>query len=203
MPQWDEARSTETYTGRQTTVTSGDLIMDKQFILSILSDDKPGVVRQVAQIVSLHGGSWQESRLTQLAGKFAGVVRITLNAEQQPALRASLENLKQDGIRVQVEDVESLRQQAPTRSARFSLAGPDRPGIVLEITQALIQYQINVKDLKTHCSSMPYSGEPLFEAEGILSLPAATDFDLLNDQLNHIADNLALDIQLEEMSGSR
>lgn len=177
--------------------------MDKQFILSILSDDKPGVVKQIAQIVSLHGGSWQESRLTQLAGKFAGVVRITLSDEQQPALRASLEGLKQDGIRVQVEDVESLRQQAPTRSARFSLAGPDRPGIVLEITQALIQYQINVKDLKTHCSSMPYSGEPLFEAEGILSLPAATDFDLLNDQLNHIADNLALDIQLEEMNEGR
>lgn len=172
--------------------------MDKQFILSILSDDKPGVVKHIAQTVSQHGGSWQESRLTQLAGKFAGVVRITLDAEQQPALRSALESLGKEGIRVLVEDIESLRPQVPTRNARFSLAGPDRPGIVLEITQALTQYQINVEDLNTRCSSMPYSGEPLFEAEGMLNLPAATDFDLLSEQLNQIADNLALDIQLEE-----
>lgn len=176
--------------------------MDKQFILSILSDDKPGVVKNIAKIVSQHGGSWQESRLTQLAGKFAGVVRITLNADQQPALCSALEGLDREGIRVLVEGIDSLRQQPSTRNARFSLAGPDRPGIVLEITQAFTQYQINVEDLSTHCSSMPYSGEPLFEADGVLSLPSATDFDLLHEQLNHIADNLALDIQIEEINAS-
>lgn len=173
---------------------------DKHFILSILSDDKPGVVKRIAQLVSQHGGSWQESRLTQLAGKFAGVVRITLNTERQSALRDALMGLQQEGIRVLVEDIDTLSQKPPTRSARFSLAGPDRPGIVLEITQAFTQYQINVEDLDTQCSSMPYSGEPLFEANGILSLPATTDFDLLSEQLNLIADNLALDIQLTEMN---
>jgi glycine cleavage system regulatory protein len=172
--------------------------LDKHLILSILSDDKPGVVKQIAQLVSQHGGNWQESRLTQLAGKFAGVVRITLKAEQQSALTMALNQLANDGIRVLIEDVESLTPKQPTRSAQFSLAGPDRPGIVLEITQALTQYQINVEDWNTRCSSMPYSGEPLFEASGILSLPMTTDFDLLSEQLNRVADHLALDIQITE-----
>lgn len=172
--------------------------MDKQLILSIISDDKPGVVKHLAQLVSQHGGNWQESRLTQLAGKFAGVVRITLDAQQQESLRVALDALKSQGIRVLVEDIESLNRQVPSRSARFSLAGPDRAGIVLEITQAFIRYQINVEDLNTHCSSMPYSGEPLFEADGILSLPADTDLEQLSDQLEEIGDNLGLDIQIEE-----
>lgn len=175
--------------------------MDQHFILSILSDDKPGIVKQIAHIVSQHGGSWQESRLTQLAGKFAGVVRITLKNDQQTALSEALERLEDQQIRVQIENVAHIAPRSAARSARFSLTGPDRPGIVLEITQALASYQINVEDLSTHCTSMPYSGEPLFEAEGILSLPADTNLDQLTEQLDNIADELALDIQLEEVRG--
>lgn len=172
--------------------------MDTQLILSIISDDEPGVVKHLAQIVSQHGGNWQESRLTQLAGKFAGVVRIAVDAQQREALQQALTALKAQGIRVLVEDIDKLNRQVASRSARFSLAGPDRPGIVLEITQAFMRYQINVEDLNTHCSSMPYSGEPLFEADGVLSLPTATDLEQLSDQLEEIGDNLGLDIHIEE-----
>lgn len=174
--------------------------MEKHLILSILSEDKPGVVKGIAQLVAQHGGSWQESRLTQLAGKFAGVVRITVTAEKEQMLTAALTDLKSQGIRVIVEDIAAQSRQQSTRNARFSLAGPDRPGIVFEITQAFNQYQINVDDMNTQCSSMPYSGEPLFEADGILSLPAEMDLDRLQDQLEQIADSLALDIQLEEIT---
>lgn len=177
--------------------------MEKHLILSVLSDDKPGVVKGIAQLVAEHHGSWQESRLTQLAGKFAGVVRITVEADREAALTAALAELETQGIRVLVEDIPVQNRQQTSRSARFSLAGPDRPGIVFEITQAFIQYQINVDDMNTHCSSMPYSGEPLFEADGILSLPSDMELDRLQEQLEHIADSLALDIQLEELTAAR
>lgn len=171
--------------------------MDKHLILSVLSDDRPGVIKGIAEIVARNNGNWQESRLTQLAGKFAGVIRVTVAEANLAGLQTSLQQLANQGIRVLVEELQTITAGERGRTATFTAIGPDRPGIVLEITQALTQYSINIADLNTNCSSMPYSGEPLFEAEGVLHVPASTDLDQLTDQLEAIANALGVDISLE------
>jgi glycine cleavage system regulatory protein len=172
--------------------------MDKHLILSVLSDDRPGVTRRIAESVAKQQGNWLESRLTQLAGKFAGVIRIRLAEEKVGDLQAAMSALADQGIRVTIEELQTPAQQEHGRTATFTAVGPDRPGIVLEITQAFTQYNINIAELNTNCSSMPYSGEPLFEAEGLLHVPAGTDLDQLAGQLDTIADALGVDIILEE-----
>jgi glycine cleavage system regulatory protein len=172
--------------------------MDKHFILSVLSDDRPGVIRHIAELVAKQQGNWLESRLTQLAGKFAGVIRISLAEGKIDDLQASLQGLAERGIKVVIDELQTVAPAERGRTATFSAVGPDRPGIVLEITQALTQYNINIADLNTNCSSMPYSGEPLFEAEGLLHVPASTDLEQLAGQLDTIADALGIDISLEE-----
>lgn len=172
--------------------------MDKHLILSVLSDDRPGVTKRIAELVAKQQGNWLESRLTQLAGKFAGVIRIRVAEERVDDLRNATNALAEQGIRVLVEELQTMTQLDQGRTATFSAVGPDRPGIVLEITQALTQYNINIADLNTNCSSMPYSGEPLFEAEGLLHVPTGTDLDQLAGQLDAIADALGIDIILEE-----
>lgn len=172
--------------------------MDKHIILSVISDDKPGVVKCIAKIVKENNGNWLESQLSQLAGKFAGVVRVCVNQEHLGHLRAALAGLSDQGIKVYFEELDNIAPQVESRMASFTAIGPDRPGIVMEISQALSQYGINMVNLCTQCSSMPYSGDPLFEAEGELSIPADTQMDALYDQLCNIADQLAIDIHLEE-----
>lgn len=172
--------------------------MDKHLILSVLSDDRPGVIKRIAERVANQQGNWLESRLTQLAGKFAGVIRIRVAEERVNDLRSAMNALADQGIRVMVEELQTMAQLEQGRTATFSAVGPDRAGIVLEITQALTQYNINIADLNTNCSSMPYSGDPLFEAEGLLHVPTGTDLEQLIGQLDAIADDLGIDIILEE-----
>ena len=38
------------------------------FILTVLGDDRPGLVSALSAPVSAHGGSWERSELTRLAG---------------------------------------------------------------------------------------------------------------------------------------
>lgn len=171
--------------------------MNKHLILTIISDDRPGVIKEVADTVSLHQGNWLESRLTQLAGKFAGVVRIRIEHEAIDALQVALAGLMQHGIRVTVDTLEDIAAPTTHRSATFTAVGPDRRGIVREIAQAFAQYDINIAELDTRCSSMPYSGEPLFEAEGSINLPDQIDWDQLSEQLDSIANALGIDIELE------
>lgn len=172
--------------------------MDKQLILSVLSDDRPGVTRHIAESVAKHQGNWLESRLTKLAGKFAGVIRIRLAEERFGDLQAAMNALAAQGIRVTVEELQTAALLEHGRTATFTAVGPDRPGIVLEITQAFTQYNINIAELNTNCSSMPYSGEPLFEAQGVLHVPMDINLDQLTGQLDTIADALGVDIILEE-----
>lgn len=173
--------------------------MAKHWILSVLSDDRPGVIKQIAELVNRHGGNWLESRLTQLAGKFAGVIRVNVPEAAEADLKQALLSLRQRGISVQVEDLQpTALVREPGRDATFSAIGPDRPGIVLEIAQALTEYNINIADLNTNCSSTPYSGEPLFAADGVLHVPQGTNLEQLSTQLERIADALGIDISLEE-----
>ncbi len=47
--------------------------MATYLVLTIIGEDRPGIVELLAKIISDHSGNWLESSMSQLAGKFAGV----------------------------------------------------------------------------------------------------------------------------------
>jgi len=167
-----------------------------QLVLTIISDDKPGVVEALAQTITQHQGNWLESRMAQLAGKFAGILQIAVDSENEAALREALENLAHQGLKIVTESANDTKTP-PGKEFQFSVVGNDRPGIVFEIAQAFASRHINMSELETACSSMPWSGEPMFEATGLIQVPKTVDMDELYDQLDTIADELAIDVRLE------
>src|SRR5690606_7686855 len=48
------------------------------YLLTALGDDRPGLVAALASAVDEHDGSWVDSQLALLAGKFAGIVQAEL-----------------------------------------------------------------------------------------------------------------------------
>jgi glycine cleavage system regulatory protein len=167
-----------------------------QIILSVLSDDKPGVVRTIANIVAHHGGNWLDCRLSRLGGKFAGVICIEIAAQERVQLELSLGKLSEQGLRVIVDDI-SANEDALGIKAIFSAAAADRKGLVLELSQALAAAGINVLELATERTSMPYSGDPLFCAEGLLMLPVGLSIEDASDSLERITSDLGIDFTIE------
>ena len=45
-------------------------------ILTVIGDDRPGLVERLSSVVSQHQGNWLESSMSHLSGKFAGIVRM-------------------------------------------------------------------------------------------------------------------------------
>ena len=170
--------------------------MNNQLILTVISDDKPGIVEQLAQTISTHQGNWLESRMSHLAGKFAGILQVAVAETNKAALREALTALGGKGFKIIVEDALAV---TPTECRQFSftVVGSDRPGIVREIAQAFSVRHINMGELETSCSSMPWSGEPMFEACGTIEVPKSVNLNDLYDELDKIADELAVDIRLE------
>ena len=55
-------------------------------ILTVIGDDRPGLVEQLATAISSHHGNWLESSMSHLSGKFAGIVCLSI-ADAQLANR--------------------------------------------------------------------------------------------------------------------
>jgi len=145
--------------------------MRRSLVLTLLGPDRPGLVEAMAALIARHGGNWLESRMASLAGEFAGILRVEVDADEAPALESALRSLEADqGLAILVKSARDI--EAPEgRLLSLELVGTDRPGIVREISQALAAKGVNVEELETECTSAPMTGETLFRARALLRLP--------------------------------
>lgn len=166
-------------------------------VLTILGDDRPGLVSAVAAPISAHGASWERSEMSRLAGKFAGIVVVSVPSDRLDALVAELTALESKGLQVIVERTD---EPAPLVSERLhlDLLGADRPGIVAEISAALADAQVSIEELSTDVRDAPMAGGTLFEARAVLKAPSGSDTDALRGVLEALADELMVEIRLSD-----
>ena len=172
--------------------------MQSSLVFTFIAADKPGLVERLAHTVGRHGGNWLESRMSQLAGQFAGIVQIAVDAQQREKLHAALLDLAGVGLTIVVAENAPAPSETAQRHLRLSIIGNDRPGIVLEVASALAARHINVLEMDTSITSAPMTAEPLFEAIAEIEVPQTLNLRELNQQLDDIADALTIDIALEE-----
>ena len=172
--------------------------MARALVLTVIGEDRPGLVEALAEVITQHDGSWNESRMARLAGHFAGVVQIHLPDEQAEPLIGALPALADRGLSVSVVDSDwSLAAVDHRDSIRIELIGQDRPGIVREISSTLAGLGVSVQDLRTVVESAAMSGERLFRAQAELAPPADVEFDRIRAALEQLADDMMVDIQFE------
>ena len=171
--------------------------METSYILTFIGDDRPGLVEALSRVIEDNGGNWLESRLSQLGGKFAGLVLVVLPDENGAALEADLKALSSTGLSVRVTPAAGMVATSAGRSITLTIIGPDRLGIVREISRALAQREVNVVEMDSTVSSAPMSAEMIFTARIDAEIPEHLDLDDLEDSLEDIANVMTLEIELE------
>jgi glycine cleavage system regulatory protein len=166
-------------------------------ILTVLGTDRPGLVSALSAPIKAHGASWERSQLSQLAGKFAGIVVVSVAPHRLDSLVAELTALGSQGLQVAVERTD---EQVERESVRLSLEllGDDRPGIVAEISASLADRQVSIEELSTDVHEAPMSGGMIFEAHAVLDAPLTTNTDDLRSMLEGLADELMVEIRLSD-----
>ena len=165
-------------------------------ILTVIGDDRPGLVGELAGVISAHAGNWLESSMSRLAGKFAGIVKVAVATERADELKAALAGLT--GLKVTCQSSAADHAPARGRRLRLALVGHDRIGIVREVSLVLAHHAVNVEELETHTSSAPMSAEVLFHANAELLAGPDLDVRALTDELERISNDLMVDITLDE-----
>jgi glycine cleavage system regulatory protein len=172
-------------------------------VLTVIGDDRTGLVEALAAPIAAHGGNWDRSHMAHLAGKFAGIVVVSVPDEHSDELTAELGTLSARGL-LDVTIAIAGHQPAVDDHGLFTLhlIGQDRPGIISEVARALAHHDVSIEELETSASSAPMSGELLFEATATLRVPADAEPADLRDHLESIANELMVDLDVTERQPS-
>lgn len=166
-------------------------------VLTVVGDDRAGLVAAVADIVDAHDGNWENSELAELAGAFAGVIEVSVAPERVDDLRAALSRV--DGLAVAVHAGRGADTGAAAdREIELTVLGNDHPGIVREVTATLRGHDLSIDRMTTHTSEAAMFGGRLFEATVIARVPASVDLSDVAADLERLAAEIQVDVIVAE-----
>lgn len=164
-------------------------------VLTVIAPDRAGQVERIARCIAEHHGNWLESRMSRMAGQFAGILRVAVPADARDALVSGLQGLHRHDIRVLIAE-SGIEPSSSWRPIAMELVGNDRPGIVRDITRLLAEQGVNLERFTTDVRPAPMSSEPVFHADALLALPLTLSLDDLQLRLEALADDLMVELRL-------
>jgi len=167
-------------------------------VVSIISADRRGIVSLLADRAERFGANWAASRMTKLAGEFAGTVHFEVPRENADALATALRGLASSGLQVVIARSDGTSLPTSLRVVELELVGEDRLGIVSKLTKMLAERDISIENIHTEIVRSGVSGKQTFKIEAHLLVPAALSVDALQQELGTLAREMMVDIALGE-----
>lgn len=171
--------------------------MTTSIVFTFVGADKPGLVETLSNTVSEYHGNWLESRMSHLAGNFAGIARIDIGRDKAEDLRNALNKASGGELTITVQEENQRGDDSNHKTVSLNLIGNDRPGIIKELSSALASLHVNVMEMNTNVTSAPMTADPLFEATASIQIPVSVNISDLSDMLDDIGNQLDVDINLE------
>ncbi len=163
----------------------------RNLVMTVIGPDRPGLVEELSATVARHNGNWLESRMSHLSGHFAGLLRVECPESSCEALLATLQGLENLTVSVSPELAEKTNRP---RIIAFDVVGNDRPGIVQELSSAIVRAGGNVEELVSNLESAPHAGHAVFRASGSVAVEAEFDESGLVTALEALGPDLAVSL---------
>ncbi len=176
--------------------------MAVSLVLTVIGPDRPGIVRLLAQTAERHGANWAASRLSKLAGEFAGMIHLEVPPAQADALVAALNALEPMGLRMAISRSARSGAADGVRGVTLDLIGDDRPGIVAKLTGLLAERGISIEHLHTElqgdalASGSAGGAAQRFKVGAHLLVPQGLSDQQLQRELGVLAHEMTLDVAL-------
>jgi glycine cleavage system regulatory protein len=171
-------------------------------IVTAIGTDRPGIVSLLSERAQGFGANWAGSRMTNLAGQFAGMVHFEVPAANAEPLAQALRALETSGLRVVIAKSETPPAPEGRRMVKLELTGLDRPGIVRDLSRSLAEQGVSIDDLHTEIVSDGASAEHLFKVKALLVVPESLPNDSLRAALGTLANQMMVDIALGDASAA-
>jgi glycine cleavage system regulatory protein len=131
--------------------------------------------------------------MANIAGQFAGMVHFEVPAANADALASALQGLESAGLRIVIAKTALPPAPAGRRLVTLELEGPDRPGIVRDLSRSLADRGVSIEELHTEIVDAADAGHT-FRVKALLAVPAALANDELKRGLDALASEMVIDL---------
>jgi glycine cleavage system regulatory protein len=172
--------------------------MTTSLVVTVIGPDRPGLVSALSDKAAEYGANWADSLMANLAGQFAGIVHLQVPAKNCDALMTALRELESPGLHIGVAKGEGAAPPPSSHRLKLELVGHDRPGIIHGISSQLAQRGISIEKLQTKIASGAWAGGQMFQMNALLLVPPGLDSGDLRRGLEGLANELMVDIALDD-----
>ena len=167
-------------------------------VVTAIGADRPGLVSLLSERAQGFGANWAGSRMTNLAGQFAGIVHFDVPAPNAEPLGQALRGLEASGLRIVIAQSETAPAPPGRRIVSLELTGVDRPGIVRDLSRHLADNGVSIDDLHTEIVDGGASAQQLFKVRAVLAVPESLPTATLRSALDQLASEMMVDMALGE-----
>jgi glycine cleavage system transcriptional repressor len=172
----------------------------RKAILSILGQDRPGIVAAVSKVLFEQGCNIENVSQTTLQFVFAGIFVVSMPGDLPTesllkSLNAKMAPLGLD-VHITLLDPDAAPALPPQGEAYIiTTKGPDRKGLVAGISEVVARFGGNITNLQAVSEGGHDPGDFIMIYE--VDVPPQVDQQALNRELKKRADELKLDIDIQ------
>lgn len=169
--------------------------MDKEYILSAIGGNRPGVVEELTRQIYLSGIKVENSSMTLLGGHFSLMIHFT--AEEETLKNVLLDRLR--GIEEETEisthvfpAPEELTGAEASAKPQYAIRvrGDDRSGILYKTSSFLARRGVNILEMSTRVEKPAEGGRPFFLMYTRIEVPEDMDTNEFLVNLEHLTNEL-------------
>ncbi|MDI1452152.1 ACT domain-containing protein [Polyangium sp. 6x1] len=175
---------------------------DVYVVLSCLGPDRPGLVAEVTEYLTKHGGNVEDSRMAILGAEFG----ILLLASGPPATVDAIEKdlgdlQKSTGLSVVARRTKAPEEhrRAPTIPCAVTAEALDHEGIVRAVARALAHAGVNIVSLEATAYAAPVTGSQLFRMEARIDVPQSVGVSKVRKAMDVVAEEQNLEIEVRSL----
>lgn len=178
--------------------------MKRWYALSAIGPDRPGIVADLAELIYEHGCNLEDSSMTVLGGEFAVLLLFTGDGEAlERRLSSACKRIEWERrltvfFRPLDGEPKPYGHGERRREVELQATGVDKAGLVARVSRALAERDVTIREMKTESRPEPGSGTPIYTMRIRMSVPDSVGASELEEQLERIAEELKIDVNLRQ-----
>lgn len=159
--------------------------MKNIFITTIIGEDKPNTIKDIAELTRSLGGEWTKSKVIKMDNQFAGLMRVSIDEKDEQGLKDKLAADYPD-LHFSHAPARSPNDQE-TRPVSLTVDCEDRPGLTHDITKVLSDLNLEAEDMEFHRLPVAPVGGTVYSAKMTVLVPEDMDEARLTEALESVS----------------
>ncbi len=172
--------------------------MSEHLVISVIGDDRPGIVEELSGIILETGCNIEDSRMSVLGSSFAVILLVSGHWDKVSKLETALAGLQREqGLAIMHKRTSARHAQGHLLPYLAEVIGLDHPGIVHELSGFFASRGINIEDMATSSQPAAHTGTPIFAVHITIGVPTQLHIATLREDFIDLCDHLNLDGVME------